>query len=51
MGKNKGAAKGGCFMMSGWFVLAAALFVLLVFAAIATLYQLGVWDEFWAELF
>lgn len=39
--------KGGCFIFGGWTLLVLALCVLLVFGAVITLYQLGIWDEFW----
>ncbi len=39
--------KGGCFIFGGWSLLVSAVFVLLVFGAVVTLYQLGIWDEFW----
>lgn len=49
MSEKNRKGKSGCFMMSGWFLLAGAIVILILFGIIISLHQLGIWDEFWAE--
>ncbi len=39
--------KGACLSKAAWLTLAVSLGLLATFLAITTLYDLGVWNEFW----
>jgi len=48
MTRKKNARPRSCFTKMAWFILIASVLLLTALFGITAIYDLGVWDEFWA---